>query len=249
MQTRFIGVTASLLVAGTLLLSGCVHSPPDKPWDPIEPANRAVFKFNRKADQYVLKPVAKGYDTVTPDPVQSSIGNFFANAHEPVTIVNSALQLNFKRFNESLGRFMINTVAGVGGLFDVASKVGVPDPDEDFGQTFAVWGLGRGPYLVLPVFGPSDGRDFVGRVGDHWLYPITYLDWVDSDYQYIEYGLGVLYAANKRAEYLGYEQLLAHQFDPYIFMRGYYLKWRDKQINNEADTRGANDDNQMPTGG
>lgn len=236
----------SCVVVATLLLAGCVHSPPDKPWDPIEPVNRAVFKFNRKADQYALKPAAKGYDTVTPDPVQAGIGNFFANVHEPVTIVNSLLQLNFKTFNESLGRFMINSVAGVGGLFDVASRVGVPDPDKDLGGTFARWGVGRGAYIVLPLFGPSSGRAVVGRLGDHWLYPITYLDWVDDDYKYIQYGLSALYAIDSRARYLGYQRLLSHQFDPYIFLRSFYLDNRQNQIEHgHADE--DHDSGRLPT--
>jgi len=235
------------------LLAGCVHSPPSHPWDPIQPVNRVVFKFNRKADKYVLRPVAKGYNKVTPSPVQSSIGNFFANAHEPVTIINSILQLNFKAFNQSLGRFMINTVAGVGGLFDVASKVGVPNPQKDFGQTLGRWGLGRGPYLVLPLMGPSDGRDLVGRVGDHWLYPITYLGYGNNNEKYTEYGLDGLYFLNKRAQYLGYEQLLSHQFDPYIFLRGYYLKQRQQKVDNaqtgQSGKGQGNKTNKLPVGG
>lgn len=253
MQKKFAtGVLPACFVSVVLLLAGCVHSPPSQPWDPIQPANRVIFKFNRKADQYVLRPVAKGYNKITPDPVQSSVGNFFANAHEPVTIINSILQLNFKTFNQSLGRFMINTVAGVGGLFDVATKVGVPNPQKDFGQTLGRWGLGRGPYLVLPLLGPSDGRDLVGRAGDHWLYPVTYLGYGNNNEQYTEYGLSGLYFLNKRAQYLGYEQMLSHQFDPYIFLRSYYLKQRQQKVDNaragQSVKNPSDKNNKLPVG-
>ena len=213
-----------------LALGGCVHSPPSDPWDPIEPVNRAVYQFNDKADQYVLQPAARGYDTVTPDRVQTSVGNFFDNARMPITIVNSALQLKFDSFNVALGRFMINSTAGVAGLFDVASALEIDEPEEDFGQTFGYWGLGQGPYLVLPFLGPSTGRDFVGDLGDQFLYPIYYLDDIDDDYQYIIWGLRGLELLNYRARLLGFEDTLEQQFDPYAFLRGYYLENRLKDV-------------------
>ncbi|WP_353110936.1 MlaA family lipoprotein [Salinisphaera dokdonensis] len=212
---------------GLLVLGGCVHSPPSDPWDPIEPVNRAVYKFNDTADRYVLQPVARGYDTITPDPVQRSVGNFFDNVREPVNMANSALQLKWGSFNTSLGRFMVNTTAGVGGLFDVASAVGVAEVDEDLGQTFGYWGLGQGPYLVLPFLGPSSGRDLTGRLGDQFFYPLTY---VDEDYDYIVWSLRALELINYRASLLGFEETLAQQFDPYAFMRGYYLENRLKAV-------------------
>lgn len=215
---------------GLALLAGCVHSPPSDPWDPIEPVNRTVYKFNDTADQYVLQPVARGYDRVTPKPVRRSIGNFFHNARAPITIINSALQLKFDSFNVSLGRFMVNTTAGVAGLFDVASRMGIADPDEDFGQTFGYWGVGQGPYLVLPFLGPSSGRDFSGSFGDQFLYPINYLYKADEDYIYITYGLRGLELLDQRASLLGFESTLEQQFDPYAFVRGYYLENRLKAV-------------------
>jgi phospholipid-binding lipoprotein MlaA len=212
---------------GLLVLGGCVHSPPSDPWDPIEPVNRAVYKFNDTADRYVLQPVARGYDKVTPDRVQTSVGNFFSNLHEPVNIANSALQLKWGSFNTSLGRFMVNTTAGVGGLFDVASAVGVAEVDEDLGQTLGYWGLGQGPYLVLPFFGPSSGRDLTGRVGDQFVHPTTY---VDDDYDYVVWSLRALRIIDYRAGLLGFEETLNQQFDPYAFMRGYYLENRLKAV-------------------
>ncbi|GAB3671932.1 MlaA family lipoprotein [Salinisphaera aquimarina] len=229
--SRPLAYVASLL--GLVVLAGCVHSPPSDPWDPIEPVNRAVYKFNDTADRYILQPVARGYDKITPDPVQRSVTNFFHNAHAPVTIVNSALQLKFDSFNVALGRFMVNTTAGVGGLFDVASNIGIADPDEDFGQTFGYYGLGQGPYLVLPFLGPSSGRDFTGSLGDQFLYPITYLDEfheIDQNYPYLPYMLRGLEVLNLRASLLGFEETLNQQFDPYAFLRGYYLENRLKAV-------------------
>lgn len=212
---------------GLLILGGCVHSPPSNPWDPIEPVNRVVYKFNDTADRYVLQPVARGYDKITPDPVQRSVGNFFDNLREPITIANSALQLKFDSFNVSLGRFMVNSTAGVVGLFDVATVVGIDDPDEDLGQTLGYWGLGQGPYLVLPFLGPSSGRDATAFFGDQFFYPFTY---VDEDYNYVVWSLRALELIDYRASLLGFEETLAQQFDPYAFMRGYYLEKRLKAV-------------------
>lgn len=220
-KTHSRHLAASLCLLGLVALGGCAHSPPSAPWDPIEPVNRVVYQFNDVADRYLLQPVARGYDRVTPDPVQRSVGNFFDNAHAPITIVNSALQLKFDSFNIALGRFMVNSTAGVGGLFDVATALEIADPDEDLGQTFGYWGLGQGPYLVLPFLGPSSGRDFTGSLGDQFLYPISY---VDEDA--IRYGLRALRVIDLRASLLGFEETLAQQFDPYAFLRGYYLENR-----------------------
>lgn len=227
MKTLPQGLLSFSGLIALLVLGGCVHSPPSDPWDPVEPVNRAVYKFNDTADRYVLQPVARGYNTITPDPVQRSVGNFFDNMRTPITIANSALQLKFDSFNVSLGRFMVNSTAGVVGLFDVASAVGIADPDEDLGQTLGYWGLGQGPYLVLPFLGPSSGRDAPGFLGDQFFYPLTY---VDEDYDYVVWSLRALELIDYRAGLLGFEETLAQQFDPYAFMRGYYLENRLKAV-------------------
>jgi len=227
MKTLPQGLLSFAGLIALLVLGGCVHSPPSDPWDPVEPVNRAVYKFNDTADRYVLQPVARGYNTITPDPVQRSVGNFFDNMRTPITIANSALQLKFDSFNVSLGRFMVNSTAGVVGLFDVASAVGIADPDEDLGQTLGYWGLGQGPYLVLPFLGPSSGRDAAGFLGDQFFYPLTY---VDEDYDYVVWSLRALELIDYRAGLLGFEETLAQQFDPYAFMRGYYLENRLKAV-------------------
>lgn len=225
----------ALFVAVLLVpaLAGCVHSPPTKPWDPLEPVNRAMFSFNQTLDEYILRPVAEGYHTVAPDPVEAAVGNFFDNAHAPITIVNSLLQLKWASFNYALGRFIINSTAGILGLIDVASAIGIKDPDEDLGQTLGYWGLGRGAYLVLPFFGPSSGRDFVGSIGDGFLYPLNYLDSLVT-----RLSLQALYIIDTRVSFLAFDQVLEAQFDPYIFVRSYYLKSLQAAVQDDKETGG-----------
>lgn len=226
----------ALLLTALLLpsLSGCAHSPPTDPWDPIEPVNRKVHTFNMTLDDYVLRPVAQGYHWITPDPVEAGVGNFFDNIHTPVTIANSILQLKWASFNLALGRFIINSTAGVGGLFDVASAIGIKDPDEDLGQTLGYWGIGRGAYLVLPFFGPSSGRDFIGDVGDSFLNPINYIDSLAA-----RLSLKALYIVDQRVSFLSFDQVLAQQFDPYVFIRSYYLKSRQAAVEDAHDDKDA----------
>lgn len=229
--TRSLSCLSGLM--SLLVLVGCANSPPSDPWDPLEPVNRVTYKFNDQADKYLLRPVAKGYDKTTPDRVQRSVSNFFDNASQPVVMVNSLLQLKWGKFNQSLGRFMLNTTAGVGGLFDVASMADVPHPDEDLGQTLGYWGLGPGVYIVLPLLGPTDGRDLVGRTADQFANPISYLnefDEIDNNYSYLPYLLRALEGVNLRASLLGFDQTLAQQFDPYAFVRSYYLENRLKAV-------------------
>jgi len=212
------------------LLAGCAHSPPEDPWDPLEPVNRKMHSFNMTMDRYLLRPVAKGYDKVTPERVQTSVGNFFGNLYEPVTIVNSLLQGKMHRFSVSLFRFITNTTVGVVGLFDVAGAMGVEDPREDLGQTLGYWGLGQGVYLELPFLGPSTGRDIVGRGGDLFLNPLHYVDsWA------VILSLHALRIVDTRAGLLPFDRVLEQQFDPYVFIRSYYLRSREAAVNDEDD--------------
>jgi phospholipid-binding lipoprotein MlaA len=191
---RFAVLSVSLLA-----LAGCVHSPPSDPWDPIEPVNRGVFRFNRVADRYVVRPAASGYRKITPRPARDGIDNFFDNLKEPVVMANSLAQLKWGRFNESLGRFMINSTVGIVGFVDVATRLDIPDPDEDLGQTFGHWGLGTGPYIVLPLLGPSNGRDFLGALGDRaWAPSLGDIDTIDDDYGYLPWLLSGLHFLDER---------------------------------------------------
>ena len=144
----------------------------DEIYDPIEPINRAIFGFNNVADRIILEPVAKGYRKL-PSPVQSGISNFLSNLRTPLVAVNQLLQGQGGNAAESVGRFAVNTTAGVFGIIDVAEKIGLEEKEEDFGQTLATWGVGDGFYLVLPIFGPSNLRDSAGMVLTYSTDPIN----------------------------------------------------------------------------
>ena len=158
----------------------------DEIYDPIEPINRVIFGFNNIADKIILEPAAKTYRTL-PSPIQSGISNFLSNLRAPLVIINQLLQGQGGNAAESTGRFLVNTTAGVFGLFDVADKIGLEEKQEDYGQTLATWGVGDGFYVVLPIFGPSNLRDSAGlfltystdpfnayavREGEGWLVPL-----------------------------------------------------------------------------
>ena len=158
----------------------------DEIFDPIEPINRVIFGFNNVADKIILEPVAKGYRKL-PSPIQSGINNFLSNLRAPLVVVNQLLQGQGKNAAETTGRFVVNTTAGVLGLVDVADKIGLEEKEEDYGQTLAIWGVGDGFYVVLPIFGPSNLRDSAGlfltystdpfnayavREGEGWVVPL-----------------------------------------------------------------------------
>lgn len=144
-------------------------------YDPWEPLNTKVFEFNRQVDRWILKPVAQGYNFVMPDPVQIGISNFFYNLRFPPRFVNNVLQGKAKGAGIEVGRFLVNSTAGVGGFFDVAQHLDLNTPDEDTGQTLGFYGVSPGPYLVLPLLPPFTVRDFAGFLGDIALNPINWL--------------------------------------------------------------------------
>jgi phospholipid-binding lipoprotein MlaA len=191
--------------------------------DPFEDWNRAVFSFNEKADRYVLKPVAEGYDRVTPKPVQTGIRNFFNNLGEPITMVNALLQAKPGKAARSLTRFVFNSTIGLYGLIDVAGGMGIERENEDFSQTLAIWGVGSGPYLMLPLLGPSDVRGLSGRVADRPLNPVQWQDEVGATELFVMRGV------QTRASLLGVEPPSAG--DPYVLMRSAYQQRRDYEIN------------------
>tara|TARA_Y100001960_G_C14768709_1_gene878561 strand:+ start:345 stop:1067 length:723 start_codon:yes stop_codon:yes gene_type:complete len=139
-------------------------------YDPFEKVNRRIYKFNYYVDQYVLLPVTNGYEDYTPGPVQKGVSNFLDNLGEITTFINSSLQLKPRTAGITLSRFAINTTVGVLGIFDVASEIGLEEHEEDFGQTLAYYGVGEGPYLILPVLGPSNLRDLGGLGADTYAF-------------------------------------------------------------------------------
>jgi phospholipid-binding lipoprotein MlaA len=141
--------------------------------DPWEDFNRGVFNFNESLDRAILKPVAQGYRFIMPDVAEQGVSNFFDNLRDVVTFFNNVLQLKPVEATQDLSRVLINTTIGIGGLFDVASTMNIPKNDEDFGQTLGAWGVESGPYLVLPLFGPSTVRDGVGIIPDMYLDPLN----------------------------------------------------------------------------
>ena len=191
--------------------------------DPFEGWNRAMFSFNQKADRYLLRPVAEGYQAVTPAPVRKGVSNFFNNLGEPITAVNSVLQAKPGKAVRSLTRFVFNTTFGLLGLFDVAGAMGIEREKEDLGQTLAYWGVGSGPYLVLPVLGPSNFRDLGGRFGDRPFNPISWQDEVGTTELLIGDGI------QTRAQLLGMEPRSVG--DPYVLLRSAYEQRRRYEIN------------------
>jgi len=207
------------------------------PGDPWEGFNRAIFKFNDTLDVWILEPVAKGWDFVVPDPAQRGLDRFFDNLRFPIVFVNSVLQANPTRAGIALGRFSINTTLGMAGFFDPAAHAGLTPIDEDFGQTLGRWGVGGGPYLVLPFFGPSNPRDGVGMAVDSAMRVWPWF--VDRE---ISFGVTALNLVNTRSLWI---DLIAdakeESLDYYAAVRDAYLQRRRSLIENR-DTGNENDD-------
>lgn len=213
--------------AGVLLAGGAARA--QEAFDPIEPVNRAIFGFNLTLDAYVLEPVARGYRAVTPQPVRRSVGNFLANLRSPVVFANDLLQGERDRAGVTLGRFMINTTLGVFGLFDPAAALGYQRHDEDLGQTFGVWGAPPGPYLMLPLLGPSNVRDAGGRVGDYLINPLNQCC-IDTDERYAIFGTGVV--SDREANIEAIDDLKQNSLDLYAAVRSIYTQSRAAEIAN-----------------
>lgn len=188
--------------------------------DPYQALNRKVQCFNDGADKYLLKPVAIGYRKVTPDRAERGVGNFFGNLDEPYVALNQLLQGKPRLFFADLARLVVNSTLGVGGLIDVGTRMNLAKHDEDLGQTFGVWGVPTGPYLVLPLLGPSDPRDAVGAIGGFFAFPPRYLDSGAA-----RYGLQGLSLVSGRAELIDNEKLI--RGDRYLFVRDAYTQRRD----------------------
>lgn len=217
-------LTVVLGLALPLYVTGCAtttHTAPD-PRDPWEGWNRSVQSFNDDLDDYVMKPVAKGYRWITPSFVDKGVSNFFSNLDDIGVTINDLLQGKFSQSGQDASRFLVNTTAGVAGLIDVASMIDLYKHKEDFDQTLGVWGMPTGPYLVLPFFGPSTSRGIGGLIGDAVMNPITYVGTPA-----VSGGLFALNATDTRADYLGMEKVATEAaIDRYQFFRDSYFSQR-----------------------
>ncbi len=196
--------------------------------DPYEGFNRKMSSFNTGLDNLIIKPAAQGYKAVLPNPVETSVSNFFSNLGDPWTAINQLLQGRFKYAANDTGRFLVNSTIGVAGLFDVATGAGLPKHQEDFGQTLGVWGVPQGPYIVLPMLGPSSGRglvsQYVGNFGGNIAQPILYVNHVPT-----RNSLFFTFLVSMRARLLD-QPPLPPQADRYVLLRDFYLRSSEQQI-------------------
>lgn len=222
-RLRSLAFSPLSLLLCLLLLGGCATAPgrttTEDPWQGV---NRSVYKFNEAVDRTTLKPIAKGYRAVTPQWFRTGTKNFFSNLKTPWVIVNELLQGKPQLMAQDTCRFVFNSIAGVGGVFDVASRFELTAHDEDFGQTLAVWGVPSGPYVMLPLFGPSTVRDGFGRVPDYFSSPQRYaaIPWEART------GLNALEVVQLRESLLSTEDTLGNAYDKYGVIRDAWLQRR-----------------------
>ena len=223
-----------LVALATLVLTGCTTQTlkPD-PRDPLEKINRTIFTVNEGLDRAVARPVATAYRKVTPQLVQTGVSNFWSNATYPKTIINQFLQGKPLAGLRDLERFLLNTVAGIGGILDPATAAGLDRNDEDLGQTLGKWGLPQGPYLIIPVLGPTTVRDGTGRIADRFADPVHYVD----DWRW-QWGLDAFRLLDRRARLMPATDALREVHDPYAFVRGAYFQQREYAVHdgNVIDT-------------
>lgn len=212
-----VGVLSILVLGSTAVIA-------DDPW---EKTNQRIYRFNTFLDGWLLRPVAVTYNAVVPGLVRQGIGNFFSNVDDVNVLANDLLQLKLRDAATDSGRLLINTTVGLAGVIDVASSVGLSKNEEDFGQTFGRWGVGSGPYVVLPFFGPSSARDSVGLVLDTLFNPIQYYD-----EESVRHTVTALRYIDDRASVLSMEGLISG--DEYLFVREAYLQQREYLVNDGA---------------
>jgi phospholipid-binding lipoprotein MlaA len=225
---------AALGIVCFLSVSACVTLPPNtqrSPQDPWESLNRGIYKFNDKVDRAIAKPVAKTYVRIVPHPIRTGVSNFFANLDTPTVMINDALQGKFRAAANDFGRFVLNSTIGLAGILDPATSAGLDKNNEDFGQTLGHWGVHPGPFLELPIFGPSDVRDASARVVDTYTDPRQYIN--DN---YIRYGLYLPSLVNTRAALLPLDETLKTVYDPYAFIRDAYLQRRAYLVSDGKST-------------
>ena len=233
-RTRAAALCLSLSLSLSLGLMPSALWAADDPWEPL---NRKVFNFNEWADSKLLRPVAVAYDRWLPTPLRRGVGNVFDNVFTPAVALNQMLQGKPRRSLSDVGRFVLNSTVGLAGLFDVATPLGLPKHDEDFGQTFAVWGAGPGRYVVIPFYGPSNVRDSLGLVVSGLLNPIRFIS-PNQD----RTAVSALYVLDLRADLLGVDELVTG--DKYLFRKDTFEQRRLFLIND-----GVSDDDPFLTDG
>jgi len=221
-----VKLRTAALTGVALAVAGCATTDKADPRDPWEGWNRNVQSFNDKLDNYVMKPVATGYQTVAPEFVDRGVTNFFSNVDDIGVVANDLLQFKLLQSGMDTGRFLVNTTAGLGGFVDVASKLELPKHNEDLDQTLGAWGIPSGPYLVIPLIGPSTPRGVVGLVGETAANPINWINPVA-----IAYGSGTLKTIDARADLLSATKIVDEAaIDRYEFIRNGYFQDRNNKI-------------------
>lgn len=218
---------AALVALGTLGVAGCATPGTGDPRDPLEPLNRGIYEFNEAVDRTVIRPVAEAYVAVLPPVARTGVSNFFGNLYDYWNVINNLLQGKVGTAFSDAGRIALNTTVGLLGFVDVASRVGLEKSDEDLGQTLGWWGIGHGPYLVLPLIGPSSLRDGTGTIAEILLDPQT--RWIDDNSTV--WALWGLRLVNVRANLLGAGRIFDQAAsDRYAFLRDAYFQRRRSQL-------------------
>ncbi|MFO1397964.1 MAG: VacJ family lipoprotein [Burkholderiales bacterium] len=214
-----------VLVVAAAALAGCA-STPGRPYDPFEASNRVMYEINEPLDKYFARPLAQAYVDYMPTVIQTAARNYFNNIDDLFSVVNDFLQWKLDKAGNDMARVMINTGFGFAGLIDIASDLSIPRGNEDFGQTFGYWGIPQGPYLFIPLWGPTTVRDGTGSILRYWWSPANEIPNVPV--RNVIYGFG---AVDARAQLLGASSLLDQaSIDPYTFVRRAYLQKREYEV-------------------
>lgn len=233
-------------VAGVLaFVTGCATGPNANPADPLEPLNRQVYRFNNALDDAVLKPAATVYVKVLPSPVRTGVNNFFGNLSDVWSFANSVAQLKLQDSAQTFMRLNVNTFFGLGGILDVATELGIDRHSEDFGQTLGRWGVGTGPYLFVPFYGPSDLRDGFGKVADSVGDPVSWsLGDITTTFGQVRAGVNVAQARVDIDDTL--EGVRRDTADPYATLRSGYSQNRAFKIDQARGVSQAKQVEQLP---